>query len=38
MSVIAENSKTGKKYLFAKGAPETIINLCVNASKPTNFG
>ena len=37
MSVIAENTATGKKYLFVKGAPETIINLCVNSSKPTNF-
>ena len=34
MSVIVCDTKTGKNYVFTKGAPEKITKLCTEASKP----
>lgn len=37
MSVVAENRSSGERWVFCKGAPEVITDLCVAASVPTDL-
>lgn len=37
MSVIAKDSKTGKAYVFTKGAPEKISQLCFQETMPSDL-
>jgi magnesium-transporting ATPase (P-type) len=32
MSVVAEDTESGKYYVYSKGAPEQIFKKCVNVS------
>ena len=37
MSVIIHDSKFNKRFVYTKGAPEKIAELCTNATQPQNL-